>query len=198
MNLVSAVEDLDIPLSGNEEVVKFEEAKATVTKYWDAIQAKTQKVPKRMCFSVGDGNDQTLMNPATTPLPMASSSENLSDPDTVCPCPATEDALSYLWSCPSIQKAYERRHEIQLSDSAAYFLNDLDRVCNHDYEPTDEDVLRTRVRTVGIVKIEFAFRHLTVSKNDTFSSIVLNDFNRGNILLNIHDKYSSNYPFLCF
>ena len=172
MNLVNAIEDLDIPLSGNEEVVKFEEAKATVTKYWDVIQAKTKTVPKRMCFSVGDGNDQTLMNPATTPLPMASSSENLSDPDTACPCPATEDALSYLWSCPSIQKAYERRHEIQLSDSAAYFLNDLDRVCNHDYEPTDEDVLRTRVRTVGIVKIEFAFRHLTVSKNDTFSSIV--------------------------
>ena len=135
------------------------------------LQAKTQKVPKRMCFSVGDGNDQTLMNPATTPLPMASSSENLSGPDTACPCPATEDALSYLWSCPSIQKAYERRHEIQLSDSAAYFLNDLDRVCNHDYEPTDEDVLRTRVRTVGIVKIEFAFRHLTVSKTDMFSSI---------------------------
>ena len=194
MNLVNAIEDLDIPLSGNEEVVKFEEAKATVTKYWDVIQAKTKTVPKRMCFSVGDGNDQTLMNPATTPLPMASSSENLSDPDTACPCPATEDALSYLWSCPSIQKAYERRHEIQLSDSAAYFLNDLDRVCNHDYEPTDEDVLRTRVRTVGIVKIEFAFRHLTVSKTDTFSSIFYNDY----ISINDYDKHSSNYLFLYF
>ena len=193
MNLVNAVEDLDIPISGNEEVVKFEEAKATVTKYWDAIQAKTQNVPKRMCFSVGDGNDQSLMSPATAPLPMASSSENLSDPDTVCPCPATKDALSYLWYCPSIQKAYERRHEIQLSDSAAYFLNDLDRVCNHDYEPTDEDVLRTRVRTVGIVKIEFAFRHLTVSKNDTFISIVWK-----NIQSNHYDKHSLNYPFLYF
>ena len=44
MNLVKAVEELDISQSGNEEAVKFEDAKGTVTKYWDVIQAKTQKV----------------------------------------------------------------------------------------------------------------------------------------------------------
>ena len=44
LNLVKAVEELDISQSGNEEAVKFEDAKGTVTKYWDVIQAKTQKV----------------------------------------------------------------------------------------------------------------------------------------------------------
>ena len=59
--------------------------------------------------------------------------------------------------------AYERRNEFQLMDSASYFLNDLDRVCAPDFEPTDDDVLRVRVRTTGIVKIEFEFRDMIVS-----------------------------------
>ena len=81
-------------------------------------------------------------------------------------CPPMEviNSLKYLWSTSSIQKAYERRNEFQLIDSASYFLDDLDRICRSDYDPKDEDILRTRVRTTGIVKIEFEFRHLTVSE----------------------------------
>ena len=80
-----------------------------------------------------------------------------------CPPEEVINSLKYLWSTTSIQKAYERRNEFQLIDSASYFLDDLDRICRSDYDPKDEDILRTRVRTTGIVKIEFEFRHLTVS-----------------------------------
>ena len=86
----------------------------------------------------------------------------LGDLDKICPTAEVISALKYLWLNKSIQMAYERRNEFQIIDSASYFLNDLDRVCALDYEPTDNDVLRTRGRTTGIVKIEFEFKHLTV------------------------------------
>ena len=50
LNLVNAVEEGDISLSSNDENVKLEEAKATVTKYWDVIQVKTQKVDFKCWF----------------------------------------------------------------------------------------------------------------------------------------------------
>ena len=162
INLVHAVEDLSIILSTHYDKDEFEEAKATVCKYWHAIQATNKKVvPQRNCFSVGDANDKTMINPSKESD--TTSSENVCPSDPICPCPATVSAFKYLWTSPCIQKAYERRNEFQLADSAAYFLGDLDRICVHDYEPTDDDVLRSRVQTLGIVKIEFTFRHLMVS-----------------------------------
>ena len=37
----------------------------------------------------------------------------------------------------------------------------MERICGPGYQPTDQDVLRTRVATTGIVKVEFEYRHLT-------------------------------------
>ena len=165
INLVHAVEDLDIPLSTNEDKGRFEESKANVSKFWNEIQARDKKyqaVPRRNCFSVGDASDKTVINPSIASE--TTSSENVCSSDPICPCPVTVSALKYLWTSPCIQKAYERRNEFQLTDSAAYFLGDLDRLCVHEYEPTDDDVLRSRVQTLGIVKIEFTFRHLMVSQ----------------------------------
>ena len=160
------MDDLNIKLLNDEDKVKMEESKSTVFKYLDLLQNNTENEPKRNCVSVSNGSKENLISPSSpTPNTMLSSSSScIAEPDTICPNSEVVSALKYLWSSPSIQKAYDRRHEFQLIDSAAYFLNDLDRVCVHDYEPTDEDVLRTRTKTLGIVKIEFAFRHLIVSK----------------------------------
>lgn len=40
------------------------------------------------------------------------------------------------------------------------YLNSLDRICQVDYCPTQQDVLRTRVKTTGIVEISFKFKGL--------------------------------------
>lgn len=40
------------------------------------------------------------------------------------------------------------------------YLNDLDRICHLDYIPTQQDVLRTRVKTTGIVETHFTFKDL--------------------------------------
>uniref|UniRef100_S4RPI4 Guanine nucleotide-binding protein G(i) subunit alpha-2 n=1 Tax=Petromyzon marinus TaxID=7757 RepID=S4RPI4_PETMA len=53
-----------------------------------------------------------------------------------------------------------RSREYQLNDSAAYYLNDVARISRADYVPTQQDVLRTRVKTTGIVETHFIFKSL--------------------------------------
>lgn len=40
------------------------------------------------------------------------------------------------------------------------YLNDLERIAKPDYIPTQQDVLRTRVKTTGIVETHFTFKDL--------------------------------------
>uniref|UniRef100_A0A8C7ZWP4 Adenylate cyclase-inhibiting G alpha protein n=2 Tax=Oryzias sinensis TaxID=183150 RepID=A0A8C7ZWP4_9TELE len=65
-----------------------------------------------------------------------------------------------LWNDSGVQACFDRSREYQLNDSAAYYLNDLDRVCELNYVPTQQDVLRTRVKTTGIVETHFTFKDL--------------------------------------
>ncbi|KAJ8782273.1 hypothetical protein J1605_010252 [Eschrichtius robustus] len=65
------------------------------------------------------------------------------------------DAIKSLWNDPGIQECYDRRREYQLSDSTKYYLNDLDRVADPAYLPTQQDVLRVRVPTTGIIEYPF-------------------------------------------
>nr|CAG4713734.1 unnamed protein product [Naegleria fowleri] len=63
--------------------------------------------------------------------------------------------IKMLWSDAGIQQVYNRRSEFQLNDSAAYYLNDIERLTSPNYQPTQQDVLRSRVKTVGIVEADF-------------------------------------------
>ncbi|XP_068429567.1 guanine nucleotide-binding protein G(q) subunit alpha-like isoform X2 [Clinocottus analis] len=65
------------------------------------------------------------------------------------------DAIKCLWSDPGIQECYHRKREYQLSDSARYYLNDLERIADASYLPTQQDVLRVRVPTTGIIEYPF-------------------------------------------
>lgn len=70
--------------------------------------------------------------------------------------PEQFEAIRSLWQDPVIVKAYERRREFHLSDSAKYYLDGLDRICAEDYVPTEQDVLRVRVPTTGIIEYPFS------------------------------------------
>ncbi|CAH8503232.1 unnamed protein product [Heterobilharzia americana] len=75
-------------------------------------------------------------------------------------------ALKRLWYDPGVQVAVSRSREFQLNDSASYFLDSLDRLSSTGYIPTQQDVLRTRVRTGGIVETHFSFKGLNISEYD--------------------------------
>ncbi|XP_070299184.1 guanine nucleotide-binding protein G(i) subunit alpha-1-like isoform X2 [Salvelinus sp. IW2-2015] len=68
--------------------------------------------------------------------------------------------IQRLWKDGGVQACFSRSREYQLNDSAAYYLNDLNRISHGAYVPTQQDVLRTRVKTTGIVETHFTFKDL--------------------------------------
>lgn len=90
--------------------------------------------------------------------------------------------IAALWSDPGIQKVFEQRNRFQLSDSCELFVStmllsffshlsfssinfykflflsfmgDLKRISADDYVPSEQDILRCRVKTTGIVETDF-------------------------------------------
>jgi guanine nucleotide-binding protein G(o) subunit alpha len=70
------------------------------------------------------------------------------------------DAMKKLWNDHGVQQCFTRSNEYQLNDSAKYFLDKLDDIGSPSYLPTIQDILRTRVKTTGIVEINFTFKDL--------------------------------------
>uniref|UniRef100_A0A8R1DJ02 Guanine nucleotide-binding protein alpha-16 subunit n=1 Tax=Caenorhabditis japonica TaxID=281687 RepID=A0A8R1DJ02_CAEJA len=66
--------------------------------------------------------------------------------------------MKSVWSDTGIQRALERAREYQLNDSAPYYLSQLDRICAPNYIPTQDDILRTRIKTTGIVETQFIYK----------------------------------------
>ncbi|XP_054438977.1 guanine nucleotide-binding protein subunit alpha-14 [Pteronotus mesoamericanus] len=69
-------------------------------------------------------------------------------------------AIKQLWLDPGIQECYDRRREYQLSDSAKYYLSDIDRIAMPSFVPTQQDVLRVRVPTTGIIEYPFDLENI--------------------------------------
>eukprot|EP00479_Gromia_sphaerica_P006985 TRINITY_DN2162_c0_g1_i1.p1 TRINITY_DN2162_c0_g1~~TRINITY_DN2162_c0_g1_i1.p1 ORF type:complete len:191 (+),score=28.71 TRINITY_DN2162_c0_g1_i1:187-759(+) len=63
--------------------------------------------------------------------------------------------IQILWSDPGIQATYDQRAKFQLPDSAEYFFRRAMYIGQVDYIPTQQDILRSRVRTTGIVETSF-------------------------------------------
>jgi len=63
--------------------------------------------------------------------------------------------IKQLWADPAIRSVYNRSAEFQLNDSAGYYFDAIDRIAQPDYSPTEQDVLRSRTKTTGIIETEF-------------------------------------------
>ncbi|XP_007936806.1 guanine nucleotide-binding protein subunit alpha-14 [Orycteropus afer afer] len=70
------------------------------------------------------------------------------------------EAIKQLWKDPGIQECYDRRREYQLSDSTKYYLTDIDRIAMPSFVPTQQDVLRVRVPTTGIIEYPFDLENI--------------------------------------
>lgn len=60
--------------------------------------------------------------------------------------------IKILWSDPAIQTTFENRAALKIEDSSAYFFNQVDRIAEPNYIPTDEDILYVRHRTTGVIE----------------------------------------------
>ena len=66
--------------------------------------------------------------------------------------------MQRLWMDSGVKESFSRSSEYQLNDSAGYFLNSLERIAEKDYMPNEDDMLRTRQRTTGIVETQIQYK----------------------------------------
>ncbi|KAI9505923.1 guanine nucleotide-binding protein subunit alpha [Coemansia sp. RSA 1358] len=71
------------------------------------------------------------------------------------------NAVKALWSDGGVRECFRRSNEFQLNDSASYYFDSIGRICQEGYLPTDQDVLRSRVKTTGINETIFRVGELT-------------------------------------
>ncbi|KAJ1822838.1 guanine nucleotide-binding protein subunit alpha [Coemansia sp. RSA 2598] len=71
------------------------------------------------------------------------------------------NAVKALWADGGVRECFSRSNEFQLNDSASYYFDSIGRICQEGYIPTDQDVLRSRVKTTGINETIFRVGELT-------------------------------------
>ena len=87
--------------------------------------------------------------------------------------------IKRLWADPAVQDSYKHRHNFQLADAAQYYLDNVDRFNQSDFEPSHEvrllllqmilgflmfikqDILMSRWKTTGIIEHQFSMTGLT-------------------------------------
>jgi guanine nucleotide-binding protein subunit alpha len=65
------------------------------------------------------------------------------------------EAIENLWKSEIVKKRFLFKSDVQIIDSASYFFDNIKRISEGDYVPTDQDILYSRTRTTGIT--EFCF-----------------------------------------
>ncbi|KAI8335208.1 G-alpha protein [Blakeslea trispora] len=71
------------------------------------------------------------------------------------------EAIDSLWDDPGVQECVQRSNEFQLNDSARYYFDSILRIGQQNYMPSDQDVLRSRVKSTGITETTFVISDLT-------------------------------------
>lgn len=81
--------------------------------------------------------------------------------DTPCLDPKVADAIFQLWSRPGLKQAVALSHLYQLNDSAPYYFDNIMRIAQPGYIPTEQDIVRSRVKSTGISESKFNVGQLT-------------------------------------
>ncbi|KAH0785059.1 heterotrimeric G protein alpha subunit 4 [Histomonas meleagridis] len=87
--------------------------------------------------------------------------------------PQLAESLQQLWQDPSIQTAYRHKDETIIPDNVGYSLTKIDDLQDEDYVPSDDDVLRVRVRSIELIQSHLismeqssVYMTLVVKKNE--------------------------------
>ncbi|KAH0834093.1 guanine nucleotide binding protein, alpha subunit [Lanmaoa asiatica] len=65
-----------------------------------------------------------------------------------------KEDMKNLWDDSVVQQILTQR-KAHIEDSPGFFLNDIERIASSGYEPSDDDIVRARLRTVGVQEHKF-------------------------------------------
>ncbi|KAF9264328.1 G-alpha-domain-containing protein [Marasmius fiardii PR-910] len=67
-----------------------------------------------------------------------------------------KEDMQSLWLDDTVQRILVKRN-VRMEDSAGFFLDDLDRIATRQYQPSDDDIVRCRLRTLGVQEYRISF-----------------------------------------
>jgi len=74
----------------------------------------------------------------------------------------TAAEFKLLWADGAFRRAEQRSNEYQLGNpNFGYFMDNLDRIIQPDYIPNDQDILRSRSQTCGVVETRFTVANIS-------------------------------------
>ncbi|XP_033642587.1 guanine nucleotide-binding protein G(s) subunit alpha-like [Asterias rubens] len=76
------------------------------------------------------------------------------------------DKAKLLWEDDGVLECYTRANEYQLIDSAEYFLSRIDEIREPDFLPSNQDILRSRKITTGILETCFDVKNINFQMLD--------------------------------
>jgi hypothetical protein len=68
----------------------------------------------------------------------------------------TSEFVDALWSDPIVADAFGHKDDTIIPDHMDYFFTKLDAFVDDEYVPTDDDILRAWIRTVGVKSVTFS------------------------------------------
>ncbi|KAJ2785505.1 Guanine nucleotide-binding protein alpha-2 subunit [Coemansia interrupta] len=80
--------------------------------------------------------------------------------------PEFVEGIERLWQDPIIERLIVQTSKFYLMDSAPYFFNNIRRIGDPKYLPTEADVLRARSKTTGIIETRFMMNNTCIHMFD--------------------------------
>ena len=71
------------------------------------------------------------------------------------------EKMKLLWQDDGFQAYLKHAIEYQLSDSAPYYFQRMDKILDPSYTPNEQDVLQSRIQTTGIIETTFTTGDIT-------------------------------------
>ncbi|KAG7439693.1 G-alpha-domain-containing protein [Guyanagaster necrorhizus] len=121
-----------------------------------------------VCVRAGSGWKSTLSgDPPRSSLDCPRGRDLLVKNDPTQVLEASVDDILSLWNDPAVQDVLHSSG-IRLQDSSGFFLDDVSRVTRRDYMPTESDIVRARVRTIGVEEHHFVTESGTQKGSEFF------------------------------
>lgn len=80
--------------------------------------------------------------------------------------PSLGKYIKALWDDAGFKLTYYKRMSVQISESVEYFFDQIEKLCDENYIPSDDDVLHVRIKTSGLIKEDFKIENLKFRLHD--------------------------------
>lgn len=79
---------------------------------------------------------------------------------------ACKEDMIQLW-CDPVVRRIMKEYRVGMEEVSKYFLDELERIAVPNYKPTDDDILRARLKTVGVTEHVFTVRARLLDRENT-------------------------------